>query len=167
MIPPAIPALPEVRRAIVAERLRWLSLAYQISGAIGAICVSFLLIHLCFLATISFLPNSVWNGDVQPRVSQQSGAISPRVQSPATHSEGPPLLFFRLVAGIIGIIIVAGWTLGGLTFYAGRCLRHRRHRAFVLIMAGVNCLWIPYGTLLGIATFLALSTDDARAEFPA
>lgn len=75
------------------------------------------------------------------------------------------MLIFRIVAGVIGVVIVCGWTLGGLTFYAGHCIAKRQKRTFVFVMACINCIWIPYGLLLGIATFLALGADDAKLEY--
>ena len=42
---------------------------------------------------------------------------------------------FRIFAGLIGLIILLGWTFGGLTIYAGRCLHKRTRRLFIFIMA--------------------------------
>jgi hypothetical protein len=42
----------------------------------------------------------------------------------------------------------------------------RQRRTFVFVMAGFNCLWVPYGTLLWAVTFLALATEDAKRESP-
>ena len=39
------------------------------------------------------------------------------------------------------------------------------YEPFVLVMAGINCIWIPYGLLLGIATFLALGSEEAKREY--
>ena len=32
------------------------------------------------------------------------------------------------------------------------CITKRQKRAFVFVMAGIDCIWIPYGLLLGIST---------------
>lgn len=72
---------------------------------------------------------------------------------------------FRIFAGVIGVIILLGWTFEGLTIYAGRCLHKRTHRLFIFMMATVNGPFIPWGTLLGIATFMRLQTPLARREF--
>ena len=58
-----------------------------------------------------------------------------------------------------------GWTFGALTIYAGRCVQKRRHRAFIYVMAGLNCPLIPWGTLLGVATFMLMHTPVAGREF--
>ena len=161
--PPPLPLVPadEAALAVTRERLRLLSIAYCISGALGAVFVSFLLIHLCVFTAISFMPESAF----QSKGNQHSTTQSSPQSVQKTPSAGPPVIIFRVVAGVIGVVILCGWTLGGLTFYAGRCIAKRRNRTFVLVMAGVNCIWIPYGLLLGIATFLALGSADARVEY--
>jgi len=161
--PPPLPPVPadESARAVTRERLRLLSIAYYISGVLGAVFVSFLLIHLCVFTAISFMPESAF----QTNGSQHSTAQRSPQSIQKTPSAGPPLIIFRIVAGVIGVVILCGWTLGGLTFYAGRCIAKRRNRTFVLVMAGVNCIWIPYGLLLGIATFLTMGSADTRSEY--
>jgi hypothetical protein len=72
---------------------------------------------------------------------------------------------FRIFAAVMGLAILLGWTFGALTAYAGRCVQKRTHRLFIYTMAGLNCPLIPWGTLLGIATFMLLQTPVARREF--
>jgi len=150
-----------LKQAVTRERLRLLSIAFRISGILGAVFVSFLLIHLCVFTAISFMPESTFQSSGNQHSTTQNGQQS--IQ-PNTNA-GPPMIIFRIVAGVIGVVILCGWTLGGLTFYAGRCIAKRRNRTFVLVMAGVNCIWIPYGLLLGIATFLTLESADTRLEY--
>ncbi len=70
-----------------------------------------------------------------------------------------------MFAGIGLIIFVGGWLFAVLQFLVGRYISRRRHRAFCLVMSGVNCLGIPYGTLTGVMTFLVLGRDSVRALF--
>ncbi len=115
----------------------------------GVVMVSFLLIHLAFVLGLSFLPESALSGG----------------RKGATPSDGPPVLIFRILAGVLALIIFLGWLLGGLTAYAGRCIARREKRLFVLVMASLNCIWIPYGTLLGVASFLCLATPAVKKAF--
>jgi hypothetical protein len=155
------------RQLIALDRLRLLSLGYYISGAIGAVFVSFLLFHLAFLLAFSFIPASQWNAPVPPSAGVQhvSPTPPPKMGPSAAEGQGPPVILFRIFAGVIGLIIVCGWTLGALTAYAGHCIKKRKHKLFIYIMAGINCIWIPYGTLLGIATILLFQWPEVQAEF--
>ena len=154
------------RQVIALDRLRLLSLGYYISGAIGALFVSFLIFHFIFLLAFSFVPESQWNTPPASRAEVQH--VSPTTPQPspsASAAQGPPAMLFRVFAGVIGLIIIAGWTLGALTAYAGYCIKHRKHKLFIYIMAAINCIWIPYGTLLGIATIFLFQWPEVQAEF--
>ena len=102
-----IPAPPEViseRKIIALDRLRLLSLAYYISGAIGAAMVSFLLIHFIVLIGISFIPASQWDQSSSKPALSQPTSPSPLGQASPTpnKSEVPPPIVFRLIAAAIG-----------------------------------------------------------------
>jgi len=155
------------RQIIATDRLWLLSVAYYISGAIGAAFVSFLLIHFFLLLGLSFIPSSQWNAPAPTPASAQYAAPSPiPTASPAPkNNQGPPAIMFRTFAAIVGLIILCGWTLGALTIYAGHCIKRRKHRLFIYIMAAINCIWVPYGTVLGIATILLFQWPEVRAEF--
>jgi hypothetical protein len=164
------PCSPDIeRQAIAMDRLRLLSLGYYISGAIGAAFVSFLLIHFFLFLGFSFIPQSQWNASPRsPSVAQRVSPMAFPTASPSADSnQGPPAIMFRVVAGVIGIIIIAGWTLGALTAYAGHCIKRRKHKVFIYVMAAVNCIWIPYGTVLGIATIILFQWPEVQAQFKA
>ena len=79
----------------------------------------------------------------------------------------PPATFGWILFGF-GI----GFTVLLLAFaivklLAGFAIRKRRHRLFVLIVAGFSCLSIPYGTLLGVFTFIVLGRPSVAALFAA
>ena len=162
MSPPALSEAEE--QIIVRERLRLLVIGFYVKGAVSAIFVSFLLFHFAFMLGFSFMPESAWNPPPKPTTTIESRSVTPSA-SPRPINQGPPVVFFRVFAAVIGLIILLGWTFGGLTIYAGRCLHKRTHRSFIFIMAALNCPFIPWGTLLGIATFMLLQTPLARREF--
>ncbi len=52
-----------------------------------------------------------------------------------------------------------------LLYFTGRNLRRRRRRTFCLITAALLCLQFPWGTLIGILTFIVLDRPGVRAQF--
>ena len=48
---------------------------------------------------------------------------------------------------------------------SARFLRGRRHRTFSLIVAGINCLGIPLGTILGVFTLIVLLRPSVRTLY--
>jgi uncharacterized membrane-anchored protein YitT (DUF2179 family) len=159
---------PEVEQLIVTrERLRLLALGYYVKGAVCVLFVSLFLFHLVFLLGISFMPQSAWNEPAKP-ASTQSPATLPLLSStptPAPVNQALPVMMFRIFALALGVIILLGWTFGGLTIYAGRCVQERKHRVFIYVMAGLNCVLLPWGTLLGVSTLIVMQSPMARAEF--
>ena len=72
------------------------------------------------------------------------------------------------IAAMGTMAVLGGWLIGGLTIYAGKCLKARKNYLFILIMAGVNAgLVMPLGTALGIFTFLILFRPTVKPLFNA
>jgi len=162
MSPPAASEVEE--QIIVRERLRLLAIGYYVKGAVGAVFISFLLLHFCMFLGLSFIPASSWNTPSKPAITAHSPSVL-STPAPRPENQGPPVIMFRIFAGVIGVIILLGWTFGALTIYAGRCVQKRQHRALIYVMAGFNCVLIPWGTLLGIATFILLQSPAGQEAF--
>jgi hypothetical protein len=58
-----------------------------------------------------------------------------------------------------GVLLLTGLVLNVLS---GFFLWRKRNRLFSLIIGGLNCLQIPFGTALGVFTILVLSRDSVR-----
>jgi hypothetical protein len=76
---------------------------------------------------------------------------------------------FALVGWLL-ILFASCWIIAWLTFAtllvaAGRCLRQRRRYQFCLVIAGVACAFMPFGTVLGVFTIVTLSKEIVRAQF--
>lgn len=173
---PEVGLSPIEIRAVTHERLRLLSWGYYITGGMGALFSCFFLIYVAMLGALSMIPASEWEssgknnhqqvdhviGDEaeEPTISDPDSMSTPKRSSPP-----PPVWVFRFMAGVMFLFVLLGWLLAGLTMYAGHCIRHRQKRMFILVMAGINLIWVPYGTLLGVCTFLVMQSDPGRQEF--
>ena len=76
---------------------------------------------------------------------------------------------FALVGWLL-ILFGGCWVACGITFAtclaaAGRFLKARRHYQFCLAMAGLACVFMPFGTALGIFTIVFLTKQDVREQF--
>ena len=79
---------------------------------------------------------------------------------------GPPPAFmggFFIVLGLVCMVLVAA--VGVLQIVAGASLRSKRRWVLCLIVAGMNCLNAPLGTVLGVFTFLVLCRPSVKALF--
>jgi hypothetical protein len=57
-------------------------------------------------------------------------------------------------------------TISGLMIFTGRCLQRRRYPSFCLIVAALECLCIPVGTVLGIFTLRLLWRSVQQSSPP-
>jgi hypothetical protein len=55
--------------------------------------------------------------------------------------------------------------MGLLLFIAAGRLRRRRSRVFCMIVAGVSCVGIPFGTVMGVFTLIVLSRLSVKQMF--
>lgn len=80
--------------------------------------------------------------------------------------ETPALGVMGLILTIIAtIIIVIGWFMAFLVLRAGKNLEKRKNYKSCLIGAGILCIFIPLGTILGIFTLVVLQEDSIKEMF--
>jgi hypothetical protein len=86
-------------------------------------------------------------------------------EAPATTGQPPPefLGWFFAVFGVAFFIVMI--TAATLKFLTYRWLAQRRHRVFCMVVAGFGCLEVPYGTALGVCTFLVLNRRSVENAF--
>jgi hypothetical protein len=74
-----------------------------------------------------------------------------------------------LIGGIlIGIglaVLIFGFGFAGLMFYAARGLKERKRRILCLVLAGLCCLQIPWGTVLGVLAINVLNRESVIRLF--
>ena len=70
-----------------------------------------------------------------------------------------------VIMAIAGFVILAGWTFAALVAVAGRSLQKRQRYTFCLVMAGVECIFMPVGTVLGVFTIIVLVRDSVKELF--
>lgn len=123
------------------KNLDLLSLFHYILGAITALFGCFPLLHLG--AGIAMLAG-VFDGPDAP----------------------PPFMgwFFVLLAGAF---ILFYWTLAVFIIISGRRLKQRRSHTFCLVIAGIMCINMPLGTVLGVFTIITLVKDSVKELFAA
>jgi hypothetical protein len=126
------------------EQLNNLALGHTVVSAIIALFACMPLIHLSIGIAIIVSPESMAG-------SGKNGA--------------PPAFLGWLFAIMGAVFALAGWTLAGFVFAAGRSIKRRRRHLFCLIVAGVSCLFMPFGTALGVCSFIVLNRPSVKALF--
>jgi hypothetical protein len=63
--------------------------------------------------------------------------------------------------------MVAGVSFAVCLVQAGRALMQRRRYTFCLVIGGLSCILMPFGTVLGVFTILVLVRPSVRELFGA
>ncbi len=82
-----------------------------------------------------------------------------------TNGSPPPPAIGWLVTGLGVFVVLMSVGFSLLDFLVGRFLARRTHRTFCLVVAGITCLSIPIGTILGVFTMIVLMRPSVRAMF--
>lgn len=81
------------------------------------------------------------------------------------NGNNPPPLVGWLFIIFPSVIILTGWALAAAMIIVGRKLKARRSRTFCLVVAGFECIVIPFGTVLGIFTLIVLTKESVAELF--
>src|SRR5215475_9917325 len=77
-----------------------------------------------------------------------------------------PPEFLGWIFAVLGLVLfVIGITMAICILIAGRSLALRKRYSSVLVIACIECLFIPFGTILGVFTIAALSRESVKASF--
>ncbi len=130
------------------EHLKLLSICYMISAAISA-CFS--LFGLMYGAMGAFI-----------------GEAIKRSPEFAANAGNAPPAFIGWIFGAFGVVFfLISISLAGLKLGVALSLKKRKAKTFCMVVAGLECLGVPYGTLLGIFTFIVLGRDSVTRLFDA
>jgi hypothetical protein len=135
--------LPSDQRKADADHLRLLAIFHFIVAGLAILGLGFLMLHYGVMHAIVGNPE-MWK-------NQKGG--------------GPPPQFFAILKWFyvfFGAMLVAG---GVLNLLSGWSIQRKKNRIFSLVVAGVNCVQFPFGTVLGVFTFVVLLRDSVREAY--
>jgi hypothetical protein len=79
----------------------------------------------------------------------------------------PPADFGWMFVFIGGIFLLSGWAFAICMILAGRKLKQHRWRLYCLVVAGLETMLMPFGTILGIFTIVVLAKPQVKELFTA
>jgi hypothetical protein len=124
-----------------SEHLRLLSIFHYVVGGIGALFALFPLFH--FAIGIAFI-------------------LSPETFVDSNSGNPPPRFIGYLFAAVGAVFVLFGETLAILTIYSGTRIRKRQKYMFSFVVACILCIFIPFGTALGVFTIIVLSRESVK-----
>lgn len=91
--------------------------------------------------------------------------VSPETMCSDDCKEMPPEFLGWIFIGIGAFVMMIGFAFAATVAVAGRFLSKRRHHKFCIAVAAVSCLFMPFGTVLGVFTLITLMKPEAEALF--
>jgi len=86
----------------------------------------------------------------------------------AKSGEDLPPEFLGWIFAVLGaLLFLIGIAMAICILIAGRSLALRKRYSFAFVMACIECLFIPFGTILGVFTIVVLSRESMRGLFAA
>lgn len=79
--------------------------------------------------------------------------------------DAPPRFVGLIFVIFPSLLIIASWTLAGFMVTAGVKLKRHVSRTFCLVIAAIECIIMPFGTILGVFTIVLLMKDSVKALF--
>lgn len=122
------------------EQIKLLSIFHYIAGGIMLFFSLFPLIHVGFGLLMILSPGSFFDNG----------------------GEQPPVFVGWLFAIIGGCAVIVGLTISICTILSGRFLSRKIRYMYSFVMACVECIFIPFGTVLGVFTIIVLSRDSVK-----
>lgn len=127
------------------QYLQILSIFHFVVGGLTALCACFPIFHLAV------------------GISMLTGGFGPT----PTDEPFPFQLFGLMFVLIPAMIILLGWALAAAIVTTGYFLSKRRNHIFCLVVGGVECIFFPFGTVLGVFTIIVLVRPTVKALFEA
>jgi hypothetical protein len=125
------------------EHLQLLAIFHYVVAGVAALCSFFPLLY-----------------------SVMGGFLLYAAQHPGPNNQEPPPVFLGWIFIAVGaVFFLAGITMAICILIAGRCLSRRKGYSFALVIACIECLFVPFGTILGVFTIVGLSRESVKALF--
>jgi hypothetical protein len=124
------------------EHLRLLTIFHYVVAGLAALFALFPIIHLTVGLFIVLSPEKI-----------------------AGKGEAAPAFLGWMFISIAVVLMTLGWTFAGLVFAAGRCLHKRKRHLFCTVVGAIECLFMPFGTALGVFTIIVLSRPTVKELF--
>ena len=132
------------QRTIDTQHLKLLSVLHYIGAGFALLGVIFTVLHYLMFSTM--MSNPDFFKDSPPG-------------TPAPQEFWQIMRWFYAVCG--------AWLVSSLVLnvLAGIYLRAKKHRTLCIVVAALNCLHVPLGTILGIFTIVVLARSSVREAF--
>ena len=139
----AQPPLIRDQKKVDADHLQLLGIFHFLLAGLALVGLGFLGLHYALMRYFVFNP-TVW-------ANQKNSPL------PAEFFQ-----IFQWLYVVFGVLLLVG---GIANLLSGLWIHARKKRTFSLVVAGIDCIQIPFGTALGVLTIIVLMRDSVRETY--
>jgi hypothetical protein len=125
------------------EHVKLLSIFHYVLAAMLALFGCFPIIHLLMGIVIVSSPESMRDA----------------------RGQGPPAFFGWFFIAMAAFMILFMWAIAAFTAVAGRKFSRRTGYLYCFVVACIECLFMPFGTILGVFTLVVLMRPSVKSMF--
>jgi len=126
------------------EHLQLLAIFHYVVAGLGGLCSFFPLLYTTIGVIFIF--------------AARHGTSKPGVDL-------PPEFLGWIFAALGSLLFLMGIAMAIFILIAGHSLALRKRYSFAFVMACIECLFVPFGTILGVFTIVVLSRESVRGLF--
>ena len=127
-----------------AEHLRLLSIFHYVVSGLAALFAFFPLLYVVIGSVFVYAAHH---------------------HSAAHRNDVPPEILGWIFITMGSFIFLLGLVVALCILLSGRALARRKRYWFVFVVACIECLFVPFGTILGVCTLIVLSREPVKALF--
>ncbi len=142
MPPPQLPRQHD-QKSVDAGHLDLLAIFHFVLAGFCLLGLGFIFLHGFMMHTVMGNP-AIWEN----------------VKAPV-----PPGEFLAIFQWFYVFMGFSAVLMGFANLTAGLCIRKRRCRTLTLVVAGFDCMIVPFGTVLGVFTIIVLARDSVRETY--
>jgi hypothetical protein len=91
--------------------------------------------------------------------------VSGKFLEGAEGTNAPDAAFGWIFVVMGSFFILCGWVISAFVIIAGVKLRKRRNRIFCMVIGAIECMFMPFGTVLGVFTLIALNKESIKQTY--
>lgn len=124
------------------DHLRLLSIFHYVVGGLAALFAFFPIFHMLLGLFMILAPEKL-----------------------GTRGERPPAFVGWFFVAFAACFMIAGWVFATFVILTGRFLAQRKYYTFCFVMAVIESLFMPFGTVLAVFTLVVLLREPVKQLF--
>lgn len=159
------------------SHLNLLSIFHYILGGFCVLGLGFIILH--FVMMTFFFKMSSTTTASSTQASYRSPVVVETIETgltPTTATSSVPATSTAqfsgfpkgMMAAMVGFYVVFGLLAAAMAtanFMSGKFIKLRKNKTFSIVVAAINCVQMPFGTVLGIFTIIVLMRPSVQSSY--